>query len=567
MELEGKPGLRSTSRLLLMVLLCLLVAPLPIMAQGYSFNVSPLLIELEGLPGSTLPFDIVISNDTVDRPATFTVQIVPIVQSRGGNYVVAGSPGEHSAVEFIQISPETFTLDPGQGQVLEGRLTFPRSFRGGAYAGILIRLEPDEGATEGAVQIIQNEVVVILEAVAVTPSNRAEIHVGNMMVYHASQPGLEAIRNQFGSQALVFAAELTNEGNVHGFASGYISLWDSAGRKIREVPLGTGRGAILPGATVQMASILSRGLPPGEYTLQAVVYYGGHRPAITRQKFVVGEELLQEAQGGRVARLGVDPLVITFDLIPGANRFAAVRLQNLDRVPVTVTGQVIPLVYDEAGQPNVEEVASDHSAAEWALLRPESVTLAPGQSRNMQVGIRTPRDATPGARYAQVLLTAVPATEDEGFLETQVNVPIYAVLGSELAAAGELAPLSVEPSEDGRFLIVGTTFANGGNIHTAPSALVQMELKTMPEEIEGIEYVGDPIWVEVARVQLPPPETPVLPGGVRSLGALLEWPETPGEYRIRVTVRYPDGSPLVQEKLITLAEGDSPADGPSPEGT
>jgi len=409
--------------------------------------------------------------------------------------------------------------------------------------------------------------VVILEAVAVTPGNRPEIHVNNMMVSQASQPGLEGIRSQYGPQARAVAAELTNEGNVHGFASGFISLWDGAGRKIREIPLGAGRGAILPGATVQMASILSRGLPPGEYTLQAVVYYGGHRPAITRHTFVVGEELLQAAQGGRVARLGLDPLVITFDLIPGANRFAAVRLQNLDRVPLTVTGRVIPLVYDEAGHPNVEEVTSDHSAAEWALLRPEQVTLAPGQSRNLQVSIRTPREATPGARYAQVLLTAVPATEEDGFLETQVNVPLYALLGSDLAAAGELTPLTVEPSEDGRFLIVGTAFANKGSIHTAPSALVQMELKTLPEEIEGIEYVGDPLWVEVARVQLPPPETPVLPGGVRSLGALLEWPQTPGEYRIRVTVRYPDGPPLVQERIITLAQGASPGEGPVSEGS
>jgi len=566
MTVEGKAGLRCAGFLLAFVLLCLLAAPHPTFAQGYSFNVSPLLIELEGLPGSTLPFNIVVSNETVDRTATFTVEVVPVAQNRSGNYVVAERSLEHSAVEFLQISPERFSLGPGAGQVLEGRLTFPRSFRGGAYAGILIRLEPEEAPREGAVQIIYNEVVVIVEAVAVTPGNRADIHVSNMAVYQASQPGLEAIRNQFGPQALVFAAELTNEGNVHGFASGYVSLWDNAGRKLREIPLGAGRGAILPGATVQMASILPRGLPPGEYTLQAVVYYGGHRPAITRQKFVVGEELLQEVQGGRVARIGVEPLVISFDLVPGANRFASVRLQNLDRVPVTITGRVIPLLYDAAGHPNVEEIDADHSAAEWALLRPESVTLAPGQSRNLQVGIRTPRDAAPGARYAQVLLTAVPAVEEEGFLETQVNVPIYAVLGSDLAAVGELAPLSVELSEDGRFLIVGTAFANGGDIHTSPSAVVQMHLKTMPESIEGIEYVGDPIWVEVARVQLPPPETPVLPGGVRSLGALLERPQTPGAYRIRVTVRYPDGSPLVQETLITLDDGGSSEVGPSSEG-
>ena len=193
MEPEGKPGLRSIRCLLPLVVFCFLAAPMPSSAQGYSFNVSPLLIELESQPGSTVPFQIVISNDTVDRTATFTVQAVPVAQNRGGNYVVAESPFERSAVEFIQISPERFSLGPGEGRVLEGRLSFPRSFRGGAYAGILVRLEPEEGPREGAVQIIHNEVVVIVEAVAVTPGNRADIHVRNMVVYQASQPGLEAI--------------------------------------------------------------------------------------------------------------------------------------------------------------------------------------------------------------------------------------------------------------------------------------------------------------------------------------------------------------------------------------
>ena len=90
-----------------------------------------------------------------------------------------------------------------------------------------------------------------------------------------------------------------------------------------------------------------------------------------------------------------------------------------------------------------------------------------------------------------------------------MNVPLYALLGSDLAAAGELSPLTVEPSEDGRFLIVGTSLREQRAPSTPRrSALVQMELKTLPEEIEGIEYVGDPLWVEVARVQLPRPKRP-----------------------------------------------------------
>ncbi|BAS28683.1 hypothetical protein LIP_2854 [Limnochorda pilosa] len=534
-------------------MLLLTLAAAPATAQGYSFNVSPLLIELEGPPGSSLPFEISISNESADRTGEFTVLAVPLQQDRGGNYRVASEPGGHSADGWIQVSPEAFTLPPGGGQVIQGQLTFPRSFRGGAYAGVVLRLKPEEGPREGPQQVFRNELVVIVEAVAVTPGVRPDLYISKLAVLSAGQPGLEQVARQFGPEALLFSAELTNEGNVHGFARGQLSLWDASGRKIREIPLGAGRGAVLPGATVQLTSVLPTGLPPGEYTLQAVVYYGGPRPAITRQSFTVGEQLLQAAQGGRGARIAVEPETVSFELVPGAARFAALRIRNLDRVPVTVTGRVISLVYDAAGNPNVEDVPADGSAAGWTLLRPESVTLAPGQTRSLQVGVRTPRGAGLGARYAQVLLTATPEIGKEGFVETQVNVPIYALLGEELAPAGELSALAVEASEDGRFLVVSTEFSNHGTVHTTPSAQVLMELKTLPEPVEGAEYVGDPIWVETAKIEVPPAGTPVLPGGTRNLGALLSRPETPGEYRIRVTVRYPGGTPLVQERLVTLS--------------
>lgn len=314
----------------------------------------------------------------------------------------------------------------------------------------------------------------------------------------------------------------------------------------------------MPSAAVQMGSILTRGLPPGEYTLQAVVNYGGIRPAITRQKFVVGESLLQQAQGGRGVRMVVEPETVSFELVPGASRFAALRIQNLDKVPITVTAHVLPLVYDEAGNPNIEDIKAEGSSAGWTLLRPESVTIPPGSARNLQVGVRTPRDAEPGGHYAQVLLAARPeGSGKEKTPETQLSVPVYALLGKDLPAAGELSPLTIQESEDGRFVIIGTTFTNRGKVHVTPSAEVVVEMKTIPEGSEGAEYVGDPVWVEAARLTVPPTTTPVLPGGLRNLGALIQRPETAGEYRVRVYVRYSTGSTLMKEAQMVIAQSTS----------
>lgn len=543
------------------LLACGLAAP-PAAAEGFSLTVSPLVVELQGSPSGTLPFEIVVASSGTGRPAEFQVAVKPVRQDVLGNYKVAEQEtGEHSAVPWIQVQPERFTLEPGKSQAVRGTLTFPRSFRGGAYAAVVIQLQPESSPDPGNVrQIIRNEFAVVVEAVAVAGGVRPDIRITRLAVVPASQKGMEAYERAYGPQALLVVAEVTNEGNVHGFARGTLSIWDGAGRKINQVPLGAGRGAVLPSATVQMGTVLTRGLPPGDYTLQAVINYGGLRPAITRQKVTIGEGVLQKGQSGRGARILVEPEAITLESVPGAPRFAAVRVQNLDKVPVEVSTQVLPLVYDEAGNPNVEPTDQGDPGASWVVLRPDRATLQPGTVRNFQVGVRPPREAEPRGYYAQVLVRALPAGEGEpNALETEVSVPIYVLLGSERAIRGRLAPLSIERSADGRFLVVGTQFANVGDVHVTPSAEVVMERKTVPEASGGVEYVGEPVWIEQARLSVPPTSTPVLPGGVRNLGAILEKPALAGEYRIRVFVRYGGADTLVQEGQITITPDETKA--------
>ena len=524
----------------------------------FSLTVSPLLVELQGQPGQTLPFDISVANPDTGRPARFSVSVAALRQDLSGNYRIAPDGSEErSAAPWIKVSPESFSLEPGKSQLVRGELTFPRTFRGGAYAGVVLTLQPEEGPAEGPRQVIRNEFVVVVEAVAVTPGVRPDMHINNLVVLPASQKGLEMYAQQYGPRALLFVAEVVNEGNVHGFVSGTLSIWDAAGRKLQQIPLGSGRGAVLPGSTVRVGSILTKGLPPGEYTLQGVINYGGLRPAVTRKKFALAEDVVQQAQGGRGVRIAADPETLSFEMTPGSSRFAALRIQNLDKVPVTVAARVLPLVYDAAGNPNVEETPEQPSSAAWAALRPTTVTIPPGSARNLQVGMRVPRNAPAGGHYAQVVLTARPRDAQEaGSVETELSIPLHTLLGRDLPRAGELSPLTVQDTPDGQFLIVSTTFTNTGKVHVTPSAEVVLEMKTLPASSSETEFVGDPIWVEVSRLNVPPTTTPVLPGGIRHLGALLQKPPTPGEYRVRVFVRFGAQTPLVGELRMAVAPGE-----------
>ncbi|NLG68093.1 MAG: hypothetical protein GX496_00790 [Firmicutes bacterium] len=529
-------------------------------SAAFSFSLTPLLVELEGRPGTTQSFDISLGYESDGPPADFVVSVVPIRQDASGAYRPDpdGRASAPSAAEWIEVQPTQFTITPGRSQTIQGRLTFPRSFSGGAYAAVIIELvpEPPTDGEPGPRQEFRHQFAVIVEAVSRGAVVRPQVRIDGFRVATTEQRGFEQYRARYGPQAVVFLTDVVNEGNVHALVSGTLSLWDESGRKIREFPLGAGRGAVLPGAAVAVGSLLPGGLPPGRYTAQAVINYGGLRPAITRQSFVLGGDLLDSPQGGRAVRIDVQPEVAIFELVPGASRFAAIRVRNLDRVPVTLSGTILPLVYDEAGNPNTEALPSPVSNDGWLTLRPERITVAPGQVRNLQVAVRTPSDVQPGARYGQVLLRALPETDgNEPMLETDVAVPVHTIVGKDLRIEGVLSPVELLPSPDGLQMTVGVRFTNTGQIHVLPAGEVVLERQQTPVAADGAEYVGEPVWVPMTRLPMPATETPVLPGGTRLMGTMMAIPTEPGQYRASVLVRVTGGAPLSVQRTFRVADG------------
>src|SRR5690606_22619197 len=141
-------------------------------------------------------------------------------------------------------------------------------------------------------------------------------------------------------------ADLTNESNIHVLGRGTLHIRNAEGRKVREIPLGQGRGVVLPDATLRFSSILPAGLPPGTYTVQAVINYGGLRPAIAQREFTIDGPALEASafHGGPALQLSVQPTQLELSIPVGARRVESITVQNFEEVPIRITGRAQPLI-------------------------------------------------------------------------------------------------------------------------------------------------------------------------------------------------------------------------------
>ena len=140
------------------------------------------------------------------------------------------------------------------------------------------------------------------------------------------------------------------------FARGTFVLRDASGRRLLETPIGGGRGIVLPGATVSLATILPRGLAPGGYVADISVSYGGVRRATARVPFTVdsvGDVVVggtgETAGGGQmaaIASLSVSPAELELSYMAGATITRTLTVENLSDQSIQVEVRVAALAVD-----------------------------------------------------------------------------------------------------------------------------------------------------------------------------------------------------------------------------
>ncbi len=517
---------------------------------------TPLLTQLTLMPGSVSNFEVVVTNTGKVAPAEFSVYAADITQKPNGEYeVLPAGKSQYSCASWIKLSTQSLKVGPGSTGAVACTVSVPRSASGGRYAAIVLEMAPepkrDTGAL-GSTAVVQRFVSVVELTVPTRTLQRRLDITGFTASSAADKP---AYVSKYGTSALILTLQVSNPGTVHVFADARMILRDAAGKRLREIPLGSGRGIVLPASTVSMTSVLPAGLAAGDYTADVMVYYGGVRPATAKIPFTVDEGTASASKAeitAVIAPFSADPDEFDLTYPAGATAARSVVIHNRSDQTIRVTGRASALSYDSEGQIVLDQVDSPSSCAQWIKLNPEAVDIKPGAKQVVRMTIVIPKGEA-GGKYANLVFTATPVDGVEGDAwagETGTTITLR--VGKEFITSGELSSITVEDGGPSVGRVFGTVFTNTGTIHVKPSTSVTIKRRIMPEPIPGIEYIGRGSLENVAQLNLGEELSPVLPGGTRELFVAMSGDLEPGDYVVEFLVNYGGETPLYQVHEFSL---------------
>lgn len=518
---------------LLVVIVCL-AATAADAQSPIQISIAPLVVELTGERGQTVPFAITVMNNSRFQTARFRVYAAGLVEGRAGDYAPKmPDDGPFAASSWVRFERDEFQVEPGDTFELRGTVTIPRDARPSGYAAVVLELLPEERIGPAALSVEYVHRFVTALEIIVGSRHIRSAHIDSLAVIPTNTA--PALARQFGDDAVLFVATVVNDGDVHVAGRGTLILRDERGRRVREVPLGGGRGVVLPGAVVEFGSVLA-GLAPGKYEMQAIVEYGGPRPAVGRMEFELGDEAvgISGIIAGRSVRIDATPSVLLYELPRGGYRAQTITVVNRDFVDVEFTITLEELVNDGDGQPARAEpgIVMPYSAVAWGDVRPLQFTLRPGQRRNVVVGFRVP-DGQMGGRYARVRIEGRTAASEPGMQPavSEVTVDALLVLGSGFTSRMRLADLEWRPIGDTGRISVGATVVNEGDIHGAAGMRMTLfEFVPATEEDMGdFVLVRDERWIAVDAVDTDTGDLVLLPGESRFMFALFDYALQPNK--------------------------------------
>lgn len=521
------------------------------MTRGPSLEIDPLVMERRVAPGSELIYEITIENHDQLASVTLEAEVFDIREDiRGAYALVPLGTTPYSLSRWITISPSKFTIPPGGSQEIRVSVSVPRGIAGGRYGAVGVTTAMPTSAAPGDALVastVRFRMASFIELVVTGSMPRMEAYAEYFDVsLSRDHPEL---RVQVGDNALVFAAAVRNEGNVHVVANGRLTISTMDGRTVAQFPLGGGRGVIIPGATVELRSVIRAALPPGEYRARAVIDYGTRRPVVANTTFVVAEDTVvaDETHGTELQKFAVLPDQVDMTLRPGSMRSAVLEVVNRGEDELVLTGQVLPLAYDAVG---VLLPSEDRAGGlEWVTISPQQIRIRPGMSTRVRVTARAPRDAS-GSYYADIVFSS----EGPG-LQTESGSSLLIFVGDSDADIVRRGTVEIGAVvTEGDTLSADVWFVNEGNVHVGLSGELFLLRHYAHEEAEDA-HIARAREEQVASVSLDTAENPVLPGTERLLRFMMPVELEEGEYELAVRIDYGGIEPAIARHRFNLEGG------------
>lgn len=519
----------------------------------FELSLSPLLVELELVPGAKKSFSMTLHNASKTDPVTIKAYPGDMIQEQMGTYaILEDGKSEFSCADWMELNETFFTIAPGNSRMITAEVKAPRDVFGGRYAAVIFEIVPKEAADEKRLASVQYHFKMPTFVEVTIRRFGGVVKKLEIVDFKAKPVTNPRLIQKVGKNTMSFIATVKNEGNMHVKASGSLLIRTKEGRLKRQVPLGTGRGIVLPGATLDFRSIVQKPTP-GEYVAQAMIRYGSPSPAVAEAPFTVGTFSLASDtfQTASFLALQVKPEEIMQDIPAGGFRYVNLRFRSQEPESISVRAKIMAIEYDEEGNLMVvESTPGERSCIEWLNLKPLTFDLRPGGTKNVKLTISGPKGYS-GGYYACLVFDASIKGAKETSLATLFQIPILLNLPKGVELNGEISGINISASRNSPATIQ-VLFKNTGNTHVKPSG--KLVLKVRPKLVipEGIEYVGERKYELVGESRFERIDEFVLPGGVRRMETSFQEKLSPGKYLAELIIDYGGNSVAKSEKEFRI---------------
>lgn len=520
-------------------------------------ELSPPMKDLSVDPGSEQTFEVTLDNPSHSKTQNIQVSISPIVQKRNGSYSLTAENGPFSAVSWLEVRTikNPLTLLPKNSATVTVKVKVPRNAYGSRSAAIVFEVVSDEKKANtqgiGGSTTFRHRLTTIVKITVNSRANRKLASIQNISVLDNAT---DKRFGTYGKKAISVICTVSNDGNTILAANGYLIIRNPSGRRVKEVPLGSGRGIILPGTSVELVSIFPGGLPDGEYTVETTIPFGGPRPLIAKIPFTISRNQIQKGASEipDIVRLNVSPERFETQLPGGAFRTFALSIVNDEKYRLKVRGLVKNVMIGTDGElAPADEATPVYSAIPWLNLEPSDLVLEPGERKILRIKAAIPKGTTDGTRYATMVLEVQKSDAQETGIVTSISTPLVITVGKNLERKAVLENLKVYQDKSGIW-VFGGQLQNQGNTHFAFSGKLILRRNTVKlGKSNGLEILSKARWEDHAVVELADSGW-LLPGDVRSVFAVYDKKLPIGEYQAEIMVDYGEKIPVNAHCIFKL---------------
>lgn len=231
---------------------------------GQGLEVSPPSQEVSIEPGSTSTVKATLRNKSTNS-VSIDVRIEDFTAKGDEGQIELTKDSPYSVASWTDISPKTFTLQPGEEQEVIATINAPSDAAGGRF-GSFVFGNKMQGANPNEAALSQE--IASLFLVKVSGPVDEKLKIKSLSAPQFSEFGPIPLNITF-----------ANTGNVHVKTFGLINVTDMFGRKVADVVVaGTN---VFPEAERTVQAQLENKLLFGNYTATALMYYGAQNQSIS----------------------------------------------------------------------------------------------------------------------------------------------------------------------------------------------------------------------------------------------------------------------------------------------